>query len=109
MSDLAGVRLQTAKPTSTPRSSALLAPGHPIWGWRKRVGVEPTRNRQTTPSGFEVRTSHRGPRLFLSYSHRFWPREMATVSGKLWSPLLRHDVRSQPGACTERGQNIQAA
>ena len=28
--------------------------------WRKRVGVEPTKDRLSAPSGFEVRTSHRG-------------------------------------------------
>ena len=28
--------------------------------WRKRVGVEPTKDRLTAPPGFEVRTPHRG-------------------------------------------------
>src|SRR6478735_8582944 len=28
--------------------------------WRKRMGVEPTRDRLTAPPGFEVRTPHRG-------------------------------------------------
>src|SRR5579862_8246347 len=28
--------------------------------WRKRVGVEPTKDRLAAPPGFEVRTSHRG-------------------------------------------------
>ena len=36
--------------------------GHavPRFEWRKRVGVEPTRDRLTAPPGFEVRTPHRG-------------------------------------------------
>ena len=29
-------------------------------GWRKRVGVEPTKDRLAAPPGFEVRTPHRG-------------------------------------------------
>jgi hypothetical protein len=28
--------------------------------WRKRVGVEPTKDRLTAPPGFEVRTPHQG-------------------------------------------------
>ena len=28
--------------------------------WRKRVGVEPTKDRLTAPAGFEVRPPHRG-------------------------------------------------
>jgi len=32
--------------------------------WRKRVGVEPTKNRLAALPGFEVRTSHRGAFLF---------------------------------------------
>src|SRR5215472_17846835 len=28
--------------------------------WRKRMGVEPTRDRLAAPPGFEVRTPHRG-------------------------------------------------
>ena len=36
--------------------------------WRKREGVEPTRDRLAAPPGFEVRTPHRGrfSSLFLS-------------------------------------------
>jgi hypothetical protein len=32
--------------------------------WRKRVGVEPTKDRLTTLTGFEVRPPHRGTHLF---------------------------------------------
>ena len=31
---------------------------------RKRIGVEPTKDCQAAPPGFEVRTSHRGANLF---------------------------------------------
>ena len=33
--------------------------------WRKRIGVEPTKDCQAASPGFEVRTSHRGANLFL--------------------------------------------
>jgi len=32
----------------------------PSAGWRKGVGVEPTKDRQATSTGFEVRPPHRG-------------------------------------------------
>src|SRR2546422_5020325 len=32
--------------------------------WRKRVGVEPTKDRLTALTGFEVRSPHRGASLF---------------------------------------------
>ena len=45
--------------------------------WRKRVGVEPTRDRLTAPPGFEVRTPHRG-----RFSSDVARRRLAASRGK---------------------------
>lgn len=43
--------------------------------WRKRVGVEPTKDRLAAPPGFEVRTSHRGrfPSRLRQFGLFIWP------------------------------------
>ena len=52
--------------------------------WRKRMGVEPTRDRLAAPPGFEVRTPHRG-----RFSSR---RRMVGVCGgaEKIEPMLVH-------------------
>ena len=52
--------------------------------WRKRVGVEPTKDRLTAPPGFEVRTHHR---MRIS-SKLCIPKDLASFSSPNW-PLNR--------------------
>ena len=53
---------------------------------RKRVGVEPTRDRMATPAGFEDRPPHRGT---ISSFHCTTHRRVALVSRRTWASLTR--------------------
>ncbi len=56
--------------------------------WRKRVGVEPTKNRLAALPGFEVRTSHRGAFLFPGSRHRPRGPDLGiTEIGSRWRPI----------------------
>src|SRR5262245_14971309 len=50
----------TGEPQRLTRTRLEPSSGSPLDGsWRKRVGVEPTKNRPTALTGFEVRPPHR--------------------------------------------------
>src|ERR1700677_4430463 len=68
---MTGITLRRARPRSPDRQASLSSSGRTEGlrrfqarssgrGWRKRVGVEPTRDRLAAPHGFEVRAPHRG-------------------------------------------------
>src|SRR5690606_24859724 len=57
--------------------------------WRKRVGVEPTKDRLAALPGFEVRTSHRGRCSSGSgfIRHRRWVGRLAVGAAELVEAL----------------------
>jgi hypothetical protein len=84
--------------------------------WRKRVGVEPTKDRLTAPPGFEVRTPHRG--RFSSNS--FHSEHLATFlrankpsARDMIQPCCCGTMQSEPAkppehACVKRNRQAQS-
>src|SRR5215813_10317599 len=55
--------------------------------WRKRMGVEPTKDRLAAPPGFEVRTPHRGR---FSSLIRWRSRRCVRAGAEQVEPVLVH-------------------
>ena len=74
--------------------------------WRKRVGVEPTRDRLATPAGFEDRPPHRGTTSSVAAIHRRVLTARSTGAPHPARAGHGHHVR---GECNRRDRKIRGS